>query len=264
MHKRWLSALGAGATVVVSSLLFANAAFAHGWVISPPSRQDHCAKGRTSFDCGQVKYEPQSVEAAKGAMTCHGGSAFTILNDHSRPWPVTSTGSGTVTFTWYCTACHVTRDWEYFLSNGTRVGYVSGGMRQPSQTTSHTVSGIPGGRQRILARWNIGDTAAAFYACIDLNVGGGGGSPTPTPTPTPRVRPRVTPTPTPTPRAGARPTPTPTPTPSGGGGGTWVAWTYYPVGATVTYGGLSYRCLQAHTSQPGWEPPYVPALWSRI
>lgn len=28
--------------------------------------------------------------------------------------------------------------------------------------------------------------------------------------------------------------------------------------------GLLYRCLQAHTSQPGWEPPAVPALWTII
>ncbi|MFC7588336.1 carbohydrate-binding protein [Nonomuraea antimicrobica] len=26
---------------------------------------------------------------------------------------------------------------------------------------------------------------------------------------------------------------------------------------------MSYRCLQGHTSLPGWEPPGVPALWAR-
>jgi chitin-binding protein len=36
------------------------------------------------------------------------------------------------------------------------------------------------------------------------------------------------------------------------------------VGNTVTYGGLSYRCRQAHTAIAGWEPPNVPALWERI
>jgi hypothetical protein len=34
------------------------------------------------------------------------------------------------------------------------------------------------------------------------------------------------------------------------------------VGAIVTYGGGSYRCLQAHTSLVGWEPPNAPALWA--
>ncbi|MFI6810912.1 M28 family peptidase [Nonomuraea sp. NPDC050328] len=52
----------------------------------------------------------------------------------------------------------------------------------------------------------------------------------------------------------------------GGGGGetTWTAYTVYAAGATVTYQGVSYRCLQGHTALPGWEPPNVPALWQRI
>ncbi|MGW0916833.1 alpha-lytic protease prodomain-containing protein [Streptomyces sp. NPDC002784] len=47
------------------------------------------------------------------------------------------------------------------------------------------------------------------------------------------------------------------------GGGTWVAGTVYQAGATVTYGGVTYRCLQNHQAQTGWEPPNVPALWQR-
>src|ERR1700722_2038412 len=27
---------------------------------------------------------------------------------------------------------------------------------------------------------------------------------------------------------------------------------------------VEYKCLQAHTSQVGWEPPNVPALWQRV
>ncbi|MEU5692857.1 carbohydrate-binding protein [Actinosynnema sp. NPDC020468] len=44
-------------------------------------------------------------------------------------------------------------------------------------------------------------------------------------------------------------------------GGSWAAGTQYAAGATVTYGGSSYVCLQGHLAQPGWEPPNVPALW---
>jgi hypothetical protein len=100
-------------------------------------------------------------------------------------------------------------------------------------------------------------------------------TPTPTPTPRPTVRPRVTPTPTATPSV--RPTPTPTPTPTvpprvsptptprptstPGGAPAWQAWTAYATGALVTYNGITYHCIQGHTSQPGWEPPIVPALW---
>ncbi len=41
----------------------------------------------------------------------------------------------------------------------------------------------------------------------------------------------------------------------------WQPNTFYAVGALVTYQGPSYNCIQAHTSQVGWEPPNAPALW---
>jgi hypothetical protein len=46
-------------------------------------------------------------------------------------------------------------------------------------------------------------------------------------------------------------------------------WTYpkaYKVGDIVLYvpNGFTYKCLQAHTSQAGWTPPAVPALWQKI
>ena len=36
----------------------------------------------------------------------------------------------------------------------------------------------------------------------------------------------------------------------------------YKVGDLVTYSGVVYRCLQAHTSQAGWTPPAVASLWA--
>lgn len=41
----------------------------------------------------------------------------------------------------------------------------------------------------------------------------------------------------------------------------WAPWTAYTVGNLVTYNGADYEARQSHTSQPGWEPPNVPALW---
>lgn len=38
----------------------------------------------------------------------------------------------------------------------------------------------------------------------------------------------------------------------------------YAVGDVVSYAGGEYRCIQAHTSQPNWDPVTVPALWSPI
>ncbi|SEN14635.1 glycosyl hydrolase family 18 protein [Lihuaxuella thermophila] len=42
----------------------------------------------------------------------------------------------------------------------------------------------------------------------------------------------------------------------------WAPNVAYKTGDIVTYGGSTYKCLQSHTSLPGWEPPNAPALWS--
>ncbi|MCG6495514.1 M28 family peptidase [Kitasatospora sp. A2-31] len=47
-------------------------------------------------------------------------------------------------------------------------------------------------------------------------------------------------------------------------GGTWTPGTTYRAGDVVTFNGASYRCIQGHTAQVGWEPPIVPALWQQI
>ncbi|WP_447040111.1 carbohydrate-binding protein [Streptomyces sp. DSM 118878] len=46
-------------------------------------------------------------------------------------------------------------------------------------------------------------------------------------------------------------------------GGTWAAGKVYAPGDSVTYGGSTYRCLQGHQAQSGWEPPNTPALWQQ-
>lgn len=53
----------------------------------------------------------------------------------------------------------------------------------------------------------------------------------------------------------------PTP-PASTGSAAWVVGKAYAVGDLVMYNGTTYKCVQAHTSQAGWEPPNVPALWS--
>ncbi|MES9810284.1 carbohydrate-binding protein [Streptomyces cinereoruber] len=60
------------------------------------------------------------------------------------------------------------------------------------------------------------------------------------------------------------PGPGPGPGPEPEPGGTWAAGKVYKAGDTVTYGGSTYRCLQGHQAQTGWEPSNVPALWQRV
>jgi predicted carbohydrate-binding protein with CBM5 and CBM33 domain len=114
-----------------------------------------------------------------------------VLSDESRNWPARAVGES-VTFTWVMTARHRTSNWEYFIG-GRKIATVDGRNQQPDAVITHDVdlSAFPG-RQTVLAVWNIGDTANAFYSCVDLNVGGGGGPAPSTPAgpPPPAVPPR--------------------------------------------------------------------------
>ena len=44
----------------------------------------------------------------------------------------------------------------------------------------------------------------------------------------------------------------------------WEAGVACEAGVRVRYDEKLYRCEQAHTSQIGWEPPAVPALWTEV
>lgn len=242
--KRKLTAAAAGAILApVAIVALPSVAGAHGYVSYPPSRQANCAQGKVP-DCGNIVYEPQSVEGPKGLRSCNGGlPQFAQLNDESKAWPAASVGNS-VTFNWKFTAYHRTTNYEYYVG-GTKVADISGNNSAPVDPVSHTVnlSGFSG-RQKLLAIWNIADTPMAFYSCVDLQIGGGGNPPT-----------------TGNPPSTTNP---PTSTSNPPAGGTWAAGTSYAVGNTVTYGGLSYRCQLAHTALQGWEPPNTPALWTRL
>ena len=44
----------------------------------------------------------------------------------------------------------------------------------------------------------------------------------------------------------------------------WASGQAYTAGFKVQRGGKLWSCLQAHTSQTGWEPENAPALWTEI
>jgi predicted carbohydrate-binding protein with CBM5 and CBM33 domain len=154
---------------VAGSLFVASPASAHGYVSSPASRQANCATGKVK-NCGQIQYEPQSVEGRKGLRSCSGGnSRFAVLDNEGKGWPATSVGKS-VTFKWTLTARHRTSTWEYYVG-GSRIASFDDKGKVPGATVSHNVNlGSRSGRQKVLAVWNIGDTANAFYACVDLQV----------------------------------------------------------------------------------------------
>ncbi|GHJ42466.1 lytic polysaccharide monooxygenase auxiliary activity family 9 protein [Streptomyces sp. TS71-3] len=171
MHaKRKVAALvGAALAPVIAVSLPAGSASAHGYISEPPSRQAQCAAGVVS--CGDIKYEPQSVEGPKGLTSCSAGiSRFSDLDDNNKGWIVTNVGSST-TFKWTYTARHATSNWQYYVG-GQKIAEFAGNNQQPGQTTSHQVNfGSLRGHQKVLAVWNIGDTSNAFYSCVDVNIG---------------------------------------------------------------------------------------------
>ena len=44
----------------------------------------------------------------------------------------------------------------------------------------------------------------------------------------------------------------------------WADGQAYTVGYKVQHGVKLWRCLQAHTSQDGWEPENAPSLWAKV
>ena len=44
----------------------------------------------------------------------------------------------------------------------------------------------------------------------------------------------------------------------------WAANAEYTIGYKVQRGGRLWRCIQAHTSQAGWEPENAASLWTEI
>ncbi|MGB3442533.1 MAG: lytic polysaccharide monooxygenase [Actinophytocola sp.] len=231
--KRKMVMFASAATIAPLGLVVLPAATAnaHGYISTPPSRQAQCAQGTVS--CGDIKWEPQSVEGPKGLRSCNGGvGRFAELNDDSKPWRATSVGR-TVTFTWTFTARHATDNFEYYVGN-TKVAEFDLNNQQPPATLSHTVNlGSASGRQKLLAVWNIGDTSNAFYSCVDLQISG---------------------------RAAEAPAPE-VPAVEQPASGTWASGASYPAGSEVTYNGTTYRSKQSHTALPGWEPASTPALW---
>lgn len=78
----------------------------------------------------------------------------------------------------------------------------------------------------------------------------------------------TSPPPPPTATTTATATPSPTMIPSPTGTPTAPAWDPnshpYQVGDEVSFQGHTYKCIQAHTSQPDWSPAAVPALWQLL
>lgn len=188
----------AGALALATPLIITGTAYAHGYTTNPPSRSYRCSTGEVT-GCGDIQYEPQSVEGPKGfpeagpadgRICAAGKSEWAQLDDpRNGTWPAEKvTGGQAYTFAWHFTAIHATTSFRFFI---TKQGWdptkplaradleptpflnVDYGGRRPSgdwsqqgtMPTGHT------GRALILGIWDIADTGNAFYSCADVDFG---------------------------------------------------------------------------------------------
>mmetsp|Transcript_24074 Transcript_24074/g.52104 ORF Transcript_24074/g.52104 Transcript_24074/m.52104 type:complete len:152 (-) Transcript_24074:100-555(-) len=95
----------------------------HGYTLI--SRNYKCAQG-SNYECGSIRYEPQSLEAPKGfpelgpadgQIASAGHASFSEL-DAQDPyrWVKTDVTAGDFAISWHFTANHATTGWEYFLT----------------------------------------------------------------------------------------------------------------------------------------------------
>jgi predicted carbohydrate-binding protein with CBM5 and CBM33 domain len=194
MRKR-ASAAVVGLVVAGVSMLATSSAGSHGYTDNPISRQKLCANG-TVTGCGNIQWEPQSVEGPKGfpaagpadGKICSAGHGeFAQLDDpRGGNWPATKVTAGQgFGFRWQFTARHATSDFRYYITKDgwdptkplTRADLESqpfmtvpyGGKQPPATLTQQgTIPTQKSGKHIILSVWNVADTANAFYACSDV------------------------------------------------------------------------------------------------
>jgi hypothetical protein len=199
--------------------------------------------------CAPGNYTKPLANAANDLATLRSGVCASVppapTGFTAQPGTVTCTGTPAqpVVLRWNTVAGAISYSVKRYVS-GTSWATIASGLT----ATTHSVAA----------------TSTATYAVSAVGAGGEGPRtngvqghvlvpPCASPTPTATVPSRPSPTATTPVRA------TPTSRPAGDG---WQAGVLYRVGNVVSYGGRHYRCIQAHTSQAGWEPPNVPALWS--
>ncbi|QQG28426.1 lytic polysaccharide monooxygenase [Pectobacterium carotovorum] len=188
-----------GALLMMPSAYAENISPRHGFVDNPPSRAFLCSEegGNLNKGCGDVQYEPHSVEGKKGfpetgpkngEIASGGNSRFSELNAQSTiRWHHVDIESGKQMFTWHLTAPHATESWKFYITKGdwdpnqplskeqfnsTPFCERNDSGKIPTYTVKMEcdVPTVKPGYYIILAVWNIADTGNAFYQVIDANI----------------------------------------------------------------------------------------------
>ncbi|WP_200966325.1 lytic polysaccharide monooxygenase, partial [Insulibacter thermoxylanivorax] len=176
--------------IIICSILTADRASAHGWIMD--SRSDLCYRG-INTDCGRVMYEPWSIEGPgnfpNGGVPdgqIASGSVFLELDEQSFDrWHKVEMTGGPYTFHWRMVANHSTDYWDYYI---TREGWdpneplkrsdlelfcrYEDNSALPPMDVYHDCF-IPNDREGyhvIVGVWDIFDTPNAFYQVMDVNL----------------------------------------------------------------------------------------------
>ncbi|MDH0339866.1 lytic polysaccharide monooxygenase, partial [Metapseudomonas otitidis] len=140
MRKQSLRKLPLALAVGLATLA-SQQAIAHGYIEIPKSRSFMCAStgGSLNASCGDVQYEPQSVEyappvnhhlngkwcggtfqecgPAEGTIAAGGIQRFSELNEQTATrWAKTTIKPGLQDFTWYYTQGHATAYWQFYIT----------------------------------------------------------------------------------------------------------------------------------------------------
>ncbi|WP_406850723.1 lytic polysaccharide monooxygenase [Candidatus Arsenophonus nilaparvatae] len=175
---------------------------AHGYIKSPASRAYKCVKKKNEIkalneNCGDIKYEPQSVEQRTGfpdnedfpkdGKLASGGIArFSKLDEAGKDrWHKTEMQVGNNDFLWHLTARHSTANWRYYITkNGWNSSvplerlsfdlepfcsqYDYGAIPKSDVTMTCKVPEDRTGYHVIYGVWQIADTSNSFYQVADV------------------------------------------------------------------------------------------------
>ncbi|HGJ5898900.1 lytic polysaccharide monooxygenase, partial [Arsenophonus apicola] len=175
-------------------LTVSSSLWAHGYIKSPASRAYKCAQG-INKTCGDIKYEPQSVEQRSGfpdkdfpqdgKLASGGIQRFGKLDEAGENrWHKTQMQVGDNIFSWHLTARHSTANWRFYLTkNGwdPNVPLARAAFDLKPFCTQYDGGAIPKADVSIICKvpvdrigyhiiygvWQIADTRNSFYQVID-------------------------------------------------------------------------------------------------
>ena len=153
MRKK-LAAAAVGLGSLGALVLATGSASSHGYISTPPSRQALCAAG-TVTNCGDIQYEPQSVEGPKGfpaagpadGAICSGGNSRFAQLDDPQAWRCSR-----------ATAARVTACYDLLTTSPTGRGRVAPAAPTPPHVESDPQ--MPLDRKQTSGAWTTGSSSA--------------------------------------------------------------------------------------------------------